>query len=140
MTLIATQGLYDTARYSSPSEARQAVLVSAVSAGMALDEIQRRMSDGTWPGLAQFYTRYSAAARKPALHRDWISAVRYVGSVPKRSLSRKPTQAGLQHRGGEYQGEKNQLPTNTGSSVPGGPRFALLNLDIPLGKSGWPEE
>ena len=105
MTLIATQGLYDTARYSSPSEARQAVLVSAVSAGMALDEIQRRMSDGTWPGLAQFYTRYSAAARKPALHRDWISAVRYVGSVSKK----KPVQK-----------TNTSEPTTQGGRVPGG--------------------
>ena len=48
---IATTGLYDTARYRSPSEARQAVLA--------------RIENGNWPGLSAFYTRY----RRPGTRR-----------------------------------------------------------------------
>ena len=55
---IATTGLYDTGRYRSPSEARQAVLAAAVSAGLTLPQVLTRIDTGVWPGLASFYTRY----------------------------------------------------------------------------------
>lgn len=101
MTLIATQGIYDTARYDSPSEARQAVLVASAGAGMTLLQIQHRMGDGTWPGLAQFYERYSAHARSNALRRDWVKAVKYAQSTSKKETVQKyytsqpSTQGGL---------------------------------------------
>ena len=70
---IATTGLYDTTRYRSPSEARQAVLDAAVWAGLTLPAVLARIENGTWPGLAAFYTRYrhpktrrSRAARRLA--------------------------------------------------------------------------
>ena len=100
MSLIAGQGLYDTTRYSSPSEARQAVLVSAVCAGMPLTEVQRRMSDGTWPGLAQFYARYSGTNRKTALHRDWASAQKYAGSMAGKRSVQKTNTSQLSTQGG----------------------------------------
>jgi hypothetical protein len=51
---IATTGLYDTTRYRSPSEARQAVLAAAVSAGLNLPQVLTRLETGVWPGLASF--------------------------------------------------------------------------------------
>ena len=75
---IATKGMYDTARYSSPSEARQAVLVAAAAAGLALTDVDRRMKQGLWPGLAQFFARYSQSHRATALKRDWDKAIHHI--------------------------------------------------------------
>ena len=76
---IATTGLYDSARYPSPSHARQAVLVSAAWAGMKLPEIIARVQGGAWPGLASFYGRYRyAAAKRKAMLGDWTKAVAWV--------------------------------------------------------------
>ena len=100
MTVLASQGIYDSARYSSPSEARQAVVLAAAAAGMNSTDIDRRTKDGTWPGLAQFYARYSPANRSKALHRDWISAQRFMAqsrgkkSVQKTNTSEPSTQGG----------------------------------------------
>src|SRR5699024_4399979 len=70
---IARTGLYDTTRYSTPSEARQAVITASVRAGLALVEVIRRLETGIWPGLAAMYRRYGAGHRK-ALTRDWTKA------------------------------------------------------------------
>src|SRR5699024_4098516 len=70
---IARTGLYDTTRYSTPSEARQAVITASVRAGLALVEVIRRVETGIWPGLAAMYRRYGAGHRK-ALTRDWTKA------------------------------------------------------------------
>src|SRR5699024_11185455 len=43
---IATRGVYDTARYASPSEARQAVVTSAVWAGYTLPVLLARIENG----------------------------------------------------------------------------------------------
>lgn len=76
---IATSGLYNAARYPSPSHARQAVIASAVWAGMELADVLGRLHGGHWPGLASFYTRYrSAAARRRAVLADWKNAVSWV--------------------------------------------------------------
>jgi len=76
---IATTGLYDTARYPSPSHARQAVLASAAWAGMQLADVIGRVHGGAWPGLASFYARYRyAAARRKAMVGDWRNAVAWV--------------------------------------------------------------
>ncbi|MDQ2738464.1 MAG: MarR family transcriptional regulator, partial [Actinomycetota bacterium] len=48
---IAHTGVYDTARYGSPSQARQAVVTAAVWAGMSLVDVLARISDGRWRGL-----------------------------------------------------------------------------------------
>ncbi|MCI0143981.1 MarR family transcriptional regulator [Arthrobacter bambusae] len=78
MQLMAQTGLYDTNRYASDSEARQAIVTGAAGAGMELVDVERRMMQGTWPGLASFYARYASRQRVPALRRDWLNAVTYL--------------------------------------------------------------
>jgi hypothetical protein len=60
---IARTGDYDTARYSSASEARQAGIWSAVAAGLELRDVASRLVDGAWPGLAAMYAARAAATR-----------------------------------------------------------------------------
>ena len=87
---IATTGLYDTTRYRSPSEARQAVLDAAVWAGLTLPAVLARIENGTWPGLAAFYTRYRhPRTRRKALLADWPKALAYVTA----QQAKKPTQS-----------------------------------------------
>ena len=76
---IATTGLYNVARYPTPSHARQAVIASAVWAGLQFPDVVSRLHNGAWPGLASFYTRYrSPAARRKAVLSDWRNAVSWV--------------------------------------------------------------
>ena len=76
---IATTGLYNVARYPTPSHARQAVIASAVWAGMQLADVVSRLHNGAWPGLASFYTRYrSPGTRRKAVLGDWRNAVSWV--------------------------------------------------------------
>lgn len=82
MHQMAQTGLYDANRYASDSDARQAILVAAAAAGMELTDIERRMMQGTWPGLASFYARYASRHRRKSLHRDWLEAVSYVKKNP----------------------------------------------------------
>lgn len=70
---IARTGRYDTDRYASPSEARQAVITATVRAGLSHIEVIRRIETGIWPGLAAMYRRYKTGQRK-ALARDWVKA------------------------------------------------------------------
>ena len=87
---IARTGVYDTTRYRSPSEARQAVLDAAVWAGLTLPAVLARIENGTWPGLASFYTRYRhPRTRRKALLADWAKALAYVTA----QQARKPTQS-----------------------------------------------
>ncbi|WP_090956725.1 helix-turn-helix domain-containing protein [Arthrobacter sp. ov118] len=78
MQLMAQTGLYDTNRYASDSEARQAVVTGAAAAGLELVDVERRMMQGTWPGLASFYARYASRHRVPALRKDWLNAIAYL--------------------------------------------------------------
>lgn len=78
MQLIASTGMYDANRYATDSDARQAVITGAAAAGLEITDVQRRMLQGTWPGLASFYARYSKNQRIPALRRDWAKAVDYL--------------------------------------------------------------
>ncbi|HEX9089225.1 MAG TPA: MarR family transcriptional regulator, partial [Arthrobacter sp.] len=96
MQLMAQTGLYDSNRYASDSDARQAILTGAAAAGMELTDVERRMMQGTWPGLASFYARYASRHRVPALRRDWINAVSYLTKNPasgdgKNNDRRSPT-------------------------------------------------
>jgi DNA-binding transcriptional ArsR family regulator len=96
MQLMAQTGRYDANRYASDSDARQAIITGAASAGLELVDVERRMLQGTWPGLASFYARYASRHRAPALRRDWINAVSYLskntdsGNRPD-SVRRSPT-------------------------------------------------
>lgn len=91
----AVHGTWDAGRYESPSEARQSVLAAAVAAGMELTDVQRRMQQGTWPGLAQFYARYRPHTRSKALFRDWRNAVSFVSKQrlepQEKSVRKSPT-------------------------------------------------
>ncbi|HZM67681.1 MAG TPA: hypothetical protein VFC16_15425 [Nakamurella sp.] len=83
---IAVSGVYDTGRYRSPSEARQAVLAAAVSAGLTLPQVLARIDTGVWPGLASFYTRYRhRRTRRKALLADWRNAVTFITGRPERN-------------------------------------------------------
>ena len=73
LATTARTGLYDTNRYSSPSEARQAVITGAVRAGLTRLDVIRRVESGIWPGLAAMYRRYNTGQRS-ALGRDWTKA------------------------------------------------------------------
>jgi DNA-binding transcriptional ArsR family regulator len=104
--LIARTGIYDTGKYRSPSEARQAVLTAAVWAGLTLSAVLARIENGTWPGMAAFYTRYrNPRTRRNALLADWHKALAYVtteqAKKPTRTLVRKsPTSEPPSHGGG----------------------------------------
>ncbi|MET3948268.1 DNA-binding transcriptional ArsR family regulator [Arthrobacter sp. UYCu512] len=96
MQLMAQTGLYDTNRYATDSDARQAIVTGAAAAGLQLLDVERRMMQGTWPGLASFYARYASRHRVPALRRDWINAVNYLSKNPStgdgnNNVRRSPT-------------------------------------------------
>jgi DNA-binding transcriptional ArsR family regulator len=96
MQVLAQTGMYDTNRYASDSEARQAVILSAAAAGLKLLDVERRILQGTWPGLASFYARYAARHRLPSLRRDWSNALSYLNKnqakgTEKNNVRRSPT-------------------------------------------------
>jgi len=74
---IARHGLFDSGKYRSPSEARQAVLAAAAGKGWALTDVQQRMLTGVWPGLAALYAKYNAASRAKTIAREWHRATDY---------------------------------------------------------------
>jgi hypothetical protein len=75
LELTASTGAYDTSRYGSGSEARQAVLSSAAARGWRLSEVTQRIQDRSWPGLAGLYDRYRPRQRTRELAADWRKAV-----------------------------------------------------------------
>lgn len=91
---IATSGLYETERYASPSEARQAVVTAAVAAGWSLADLAARVEDGRWPGLAAMYRRYRPHARHQAVAADWRKANDWLG---REKSARRSTTRGLGH-------------------------------------------
>jgi hypothetical protein len=104
---IARTGAYDATRYRSPSEARQAVIWSAVAAGWQLVDVAQRLENGTWPGLAAMYARYRPNSRHDALVRDWNRAVRFEKQRrtkgPDSSVRVGTTSGPKTHRAGVYQ-------------------------------------
>jgi len=102
---IATTGLYNAARYPTPSHARQAVLAAAVWAGMELPAVLGRLHGGAWPGLASFYARYrNPAARRKAVLGDWRNAVSWVQKTRANDtgvshVRISPTSEPVTHRG-----------------------------------------
>ncbi|MEH0110603.1 helix-turn-helix domain-containing protein [Tersicoccus sp. MR15.9] len=118
MARIAATGLYDTGRYASDSEARQAVLTGAAAAGMSLLEVDRRMKQGIWPGLASFYARYRAAHRMGALKRDWTKAGQHLAKP-------RPDTSGKSHDHRSTTSELNTQP----QGLHGGHSIALTNPD-----------
>jgi len=112
---IAHTGMYDTTRYGSPSQARQAVITAAVWAGLTLFDVLARIQDGRWRGLASFYARYSnPTSRREALSKfDWPNAVAYVTAQraknPGSNLVRQSHTSGpVPQRGVPEQGKSNR--------------------------------
>ena len=97
----------DWTGYPSPSEARQAVIWASVAFGWAFTDVARRISDGTWPGLAALYARYRQSGTHKALARDWQSALAFEkrrrNELQGSSVRVGPTRGPKTHRGGEYQ-------------------------------------
>jgi DNA-binding transcriptional ArsR family regulator len=115
MHQMAQTGLYDANRYATDSDARQAILVAAAAAGMELTDIERRMMQGTWPGLASFYARYASRHRRKSLHRDWLEAVTYIKKNPgskagNNNAHKSPTSQPSTHAPGN---QATSLPTNS---------------------------
>lgn len=78
MLLIAREGIWDSSRYASASEARMAVIVAAARSGFSLTQVQERILTGAWAGLAGLYAKYSARAKKKTLSREWGRACELV--------------------------------------------------------------
>ncbi|WP_454813001.1 hypothetical protein [Paenarthrobacter nitroguajacolicus] len=68
---IARTGLYDTARYKSPSEARMAVLNHFAACGWTRDQVQNELA-GQFPGLAALYG--TASKQERLLATEWAKA------------------------------------------------------------------
>lgn len=86
---IARTGLYDTDRYASPSEARQAIITAAARAGLDRLDVIRRLETGIWPGLAGMYSRY--AHPRTALNRDWAKAQTWLSQQPRTTVQSSTT-------------------------------------------------
>lgn len=109
---IASTGLYDTARYPSPSHARQAVLASAAWAGMQLAEVVSRVQGGAWPGLASFYARYRyEAARRKAMVGDWRNAVSWVQKAKANDTGVRPVRISPTSKPATHRAVKTALAT-----------------------------
>jgi hypothetical protein len=104
---VARTGQYDTSRYLSPSEARQAVIWSAAAAGWQLADVVQRLENGTWPGLAAMYARYRHNSRHSALVRDWNRALKFEKQRRDKGCNSSvrvgTTSEPKTHRGGVYQ-------------------------------------
>lgn len=110
LTQMARHGMWDVDRYGEDrSAARQAVITGCVAAQWSATDIQRRITDGTWPGLASMYAKYrSAAARSKALRGDVVRAQQYlalnerVENHSNESVRKSNTSAQLSRRGDEH--------------------------------------
>lgn len=102
---IARTGLYDAAKYSSPSEARLGVLNHFAACGWSLQEVENELS-GQFPGLAALYGTQANQAR--LLSFEWAKAQAY-------------TNAGsTQKRRSRETGKNNALINNTSPTKPTG--------------------
>ena len=88
---IAQHGVYDPARYATPSQARQRVVAAAAGAGWSYAELLEQLHAGHWPGLASFYSRYRSRHRVERLAADWNGAITWI-------RSRQPAPATKQKR------------------------------------------
>lgn len=75
LRVLARTGLYDTAKYASPSEARMAVLNHFAACGWTLDQVRLELG-GQFPGLAALYTNTDRQER--LLDNEWAEACRWI--------------------------------------------------------------
>ncbi|MEL7978393.1 helix-turn-helix domain-containing protein [Isoptericola sp. F-RaC21] len=80
---IAREGIYDVARYPTPSEARAAVMAAAARAGWRLADVAARIEDGRWAGLAALYAHHSPGSQRHRITRDWAAAAALVARTEK---------------------------------------------------------
>lgn len=75
----ARTGLYDTARYKSPSEARMAVLNHFSACGWTLDQVQNELT-GQFPGLAALYG--TTVKQNRLIRQEWANAEAWTKTRP----------------------------------------------------------
>ncbi|WP_246084774.1 helix-turn-helix domain-containing protein [Pseudarthrobacter phenanthrenivorans] len=75
----ARTGLYDTARYKSPSEARMAVLNHFSACGWTLDQVQNELT-GQFPGLAALYG--TPVKQNRLIRQEWAKAEAWTRTKP----------------------------------------------------------
>lgn len=75
LRVLARTGLYDTAKYASPSEARMAVLNHFAACGWTLEQVRLELG-GQFPGLAALYT--TTDRQKRLIDTEWAEACRWI--------------------------------------------------------------
>ncbi|MBG6191720.1 DNA-binding transcriptional ArsR family regulator [Arthrobacter sp. CAN_A212] len=123
---IAQHGVYDTARYSSASEARMAVITAAAASGMKLTDVELRVRTGIWPGLAQFYSRYRGPSRFKSMKADWDNVLRFIQT--QRKLDKK--QANQPAKSNTHKSPTSRLPSH-GAGLQGGNSLAANSNESP---------
>ena len=104
MRQLAATGIYDTAKYKSPSDARMAVLTHLANFPITLDEIRQRFATD-FAGLAALYSSQRHLDRLLAF--EWDKALAHVGKNPpgKRagagSSLKSDTEPAITHGGGD---------------------------------------
>ncbi len=86
LRVLARTGLYDTAKYASPSEARMAVLNHFASCGWTLDQVRGELA-GQFPGLAALYGNTGRQER--LLPTEWANACSWIQKPEPRQSSRR---------------------------------------------------
>lgn len=100
---VARTGLYDTARYKGPSEARMAVLNHFSACGWSLTQVEGELG-GQFPGLAALYG--SPERQRRLLPFEWAKAAVFTATSP---TSQKPLPGN--------HGEKSALINNTSRTL-----------------------
>ena len=83
----ARTGVYETARYKSPSEARLAVLNHLVTCGWSLEQVRSELGS-QFPGLAALYGNAAKQAR--LLDREWANATAWIQKNPSTRRGERP--------------------------------------------------
>ena len=88
LRVLARTGLYDTAKYASPSEARMAVLNHFAACGWTLDQVRLELG-GQFPGLAALYT--DAGRQERLIDTEWAKACRWIQKRGTQPTGRRST-------------------------------------------------
>ena len=88
LRVLARTGLYDLAKYASPSEARMAVLNHFAACGWTLDQVRLELG-GQFPGLAALYTNTDRQER--LIDKEWAEACRWIQKRETQPTGRKTT-------------------------------------------------
>ncbi len=85
---LPVRGLYDTARYASPSEARMAVLNHFAACGWTRGQVQNELAGQFPPGLAALYG--TASKQERLLPIEWAKAEAFTANrMPQKSSFQK---------------------------------------------------